>query len=96
MAYTRHHRAWQDKPGSYDSLHQSRLWESQNAYGLPELRHSPLSSLPRYLVAYKDRIRDRRFDPSEAAVHFFLDDYRFEVVWQRPQKALYQFQKRLA
>lgn len=39
-------------------------------------------------MAYRQRVRSPRFDPARAAVHFFLDDYRFETVWARPARAL--------
>jgi hypothetical protein len=45
------------------------------------------------LVAYRTRIRSKTFDFNTAAVHFFLDDYRFETVWSRPQRALEHLSK---
>lgn len=48
----------------------------------------PLSAIPEWLVAYRTRVRSPRFDFDRAAVHFFLDDYRFETVWARPERAL--------
>jgi hypothetical protein len=38
------------------------------------------------LVAYTDRHAATIAGP--AAVHFFLDDYRFEVVWSKPERGL--------
>jgi hypothetical protein len=43
--------------------------------------------VPRWLVPYRTRIRSQ-CDLDDGAVHFFLDDYRFETVWSRPRKAL--------
>ena len=39
------------------------------------------------------RIRSPRFDFNRAATHFFLDDYRFETVWARPERALEHLRK---
>jgi hypothetical protein len=81
-------RSWQCKPGSFDVLNASRLFETDNALGIPSLKHTPLSAVPDWLVAYRTRVRSPQFDFSRAAVHFFLDDYRFETVWARPRRAL--------
>ncbi len=86
-------QAWQHKPGSFDALNASRLFVADNPLGIPALRHTPLSAIPDWLVAYRTRIRSPRFDFSRAAVHFFLDDYRFETVWARPERALEHLRK---
>ncbi len=86
MSQSRHR--WQSKPGSFDALNASRLFPADNPLGIPNLHHTPLSAIPETLVAYRTRIRAQDFDFSRAAVHFFLDDYRFETVWSRPEKAL--------
>ncbi len=84
---TRSSHRWANKPGSFDALHATRLFPSSNEYGIPDMRHTPTGRLPAWLVAYRERIRGTR-PPGEGAVHFFLDDYRFETVWSRPFKAL--------
>jgi hypothetical protein len=84
---------WACKPGSFDALNASRLFDTGNPLGIPTLRHTPLSAVPEWLVAYRQRIRSLRFDFSHAAVHFFLDDYRFETVWARPERALEHLRK---
>jgi hypothetical protein len=84
---TRTSHRWQSKPGSFDTLHAQQLFPSGNTYGIPDLRHTPLSRIPAWLVPYRQRIRVN--EPlDDGAVHFFLDDYRFETVWNRPVKAL--------
>ncbi len=85
--------SWAVKPGSLDALNTSRLFDTDNRLGIPGLLHTPLSAIPEWLVAYRDRIRSPRFDFSRAAVHFFLDDYRFETVWSRPERALEHLSK---
>ncbi len=84
---TRTAHRWQSKPGGYDALHATQLFSSSNQYGIPDLQHTPTSRIPAWLVPYRQRIRAN--EPlDDGAVHFFLDDYRFETVWSRPLKAL--------
>ncbi len=84
---TRTSHRWQHKPGNYDSLHATHLFSSGNTYGIPDLHHTPVSQIPDWLVPYRQRIRVN--EPlDDGAVHFFLDDYRFETTWSRPWKAL--------
>ena len=54
-----------------------------NHLGIPELLPAEAGRLPAWLVPYRTRIRAER-PPADGAVHFFLDDYRFETVWSRP------------
>lgn len=84
---TRTSHRWQHKPGGYDVLHATQLFPSNNKYGIPQLRHTPTNPIPAWLVPYRQRIRAN--EPlDDGAVHFFLDDYRFETTWSRPWKAL--------
>jgi hypothetical protein len=84
---TRTSHRWRSKPGSFDSLHTTRLFPSGNDYGIPDLRHTPVRAIPAWLVPYRQRIRASE-PPADGGVHFFMDDYRFETVWSRPHKAL--------
>ncbi len=84
---TRTSHRWQSKPGSFDTLHAMQLFSSRNVYGIPELLHTPAERIPAWLVPYRQRIRGNA-PLDDGAVHFFLDDYRFETVWNRPWKAL--------
>ena len=92
MPMTRTSHRWQSKPGSFDALHAAHLFPSGNPYGIPDLAHTPIHQIPAWLVPYRQRIRAK--EPGapgvsdEGCVHFFLDDYRFETVWNRPFKAL--------
>ncbi len=84
---TRTSHRWQHKPGNYDTLHAARLFPSSNEYGIPDLHHTSADQIPDWLVPYRQRIRVN--EPlDDGAVHFFLDDYRFETTWSRPWKAL--------
>ena len=83
---------WQTRPGSYDATHAEQLFPSDNAYDIPDLPAVPLSVTPHWLVPYGQRLRSNG-GLSDGAVHFFLDDYRFETVWSRPNKALQHLSK---
>ena len=89
---TRTSHRWQSKPGSFDALHATQLFPADNAWGIPVLAHTPVSRVPGWLVPYRQRIRANQPGgqgvPEDGCVHFFLDDYRFETVWNRPVKAL--------
>lgn len=73
-------------PGSFDALHTQQLFVSDNSFGIPCVPHAPLSYTPDRFIAYRTRVRDQQ-GTHGAALHFFLDDYRFETVWSRPLKA---------
>jgi hypothetical protein len=89
---TRTSHRWQSKPGSFDALHAAQIFPADNAWGIPVLAHTPASQVPGWLVPYRQRIRANepgtRSMHEDGCVHFFLDDYRFETVWNRPVKAL--------
>ena len=85
---TRTSRRWQTTPGSFDALHTDQLFASgDNPYGIPSIPHASLSYTPQWLAPYRTRIRSKN-GTFGGAVHFFLDDYRFETTWSRPSKAL--------
>lgn len=84
---TRSSHRWQSRPGGFDVLNGAHLFPSDNDLGIPTLHHTSLTQVPRWLAPYCTRIRSQR-EPADGAVHFFLDDYRFETVWSRPRKAL--------
>ena len=84
---TRTSHRWQSQPGSFDTLHANQLFPSDNTWGIPVLQHTSVSRAPDWLVPYRQRIRAHE-SLTDGCVHFFLDDYRFETVWNRPVKAL--------
>ncbi len=82
---TRSSHRWASLPGNFDRLNTRALWPSDNEWGIPTL---PTASFePIRLVAYTDR-RAIANAGTDAAVHFFLDDYRFETVWSKPERGL--------
>jgi hypothetical protein len=84
---TRSSHRWQGRPGSFDALNTSYLFPSDNELGIPALQHASIDLLPSWLIPYRTRVRCQQ-ELTDGAVHFFLDDYRFETVWNRPHKAL--------
>lgn len=83
---TRSSATWQARPGSFDTVNVSRgVFPAANAWGIPDLMRS-VGPLPRWAAPYGQRIR--RTDMDGGMLHFFLDDYRFEAVWSRPQQTL--------
>lgn len=86
---TRSSENWKVKPGGWDSTNvQLRNFSSSNYYGFPSLAPARFEiDGSRKLLSYKHR-DDRGNKHAEAICHFFLDDYRFESVWNRPDTGL--------
>jgi hypothetical protein len=61
------------------------IFPSADALGVPLIKAEGFE--PSYLVPHRQKVRTDR--PVEGgAVHFFLDDERFEPVWKTPEKGL--------
>ncbi|GAB3462464.1 DUF4417 domain-containing protein [Actinophytocola sediminis] len=89
---------WAEVPGNWDKLNLRAVFESDNLWGIPALPAARW--VPARLVAYNDRAGVERWsdDPwatvdPRTAVHFFLDDYRFETVWSKPERGLSRCQR---
>lgn len=82
---TRSSHRWAEMPGNWDRLNTRALFGSGNDWGIPDLPAATWE--PARLVAYNDRHGTRTVGPG-SAVHFFLDDYRFETVWTKPERGL--------
>ena len=54
---TRTSHRWQDRPGSFDALHATELFPSDNAPGIPCLAHISIERIPAWLAPYRTRIR---------------------------------------
>ena len=86
---TRSTRNWQRLPGHFDVLHlHRRHYPSSNRWGFPDLIPQTFT-LPSALslLSYKAR-DDQGHHHARALCHFFLDDYRFESVWTKPDQGL--------
>jgi hypothetical protein len=78
---------WKTLPGNFHALNTNWLFESDNEWGIPRVPPAYRSAVPEWLTKYQQRIRSEA-EVGKGAVHFFLDDYRFESVWKSPHKAL--------
>jgi hypothetical protein len=87
---TRTSHRWNDLPGSFDTVNARRIYSSANEYGIPDL--PPATVIPAQLVSYSDRYACETAKPG-TAVHTFLDDYRFEICWSKPQRPLSRLQR---
>ncbi|MEZ4641741.1 MAG: DUF4417 domain-containing protein [Chloroflexota bacterium] len=70
-----------------DPLNLSYRFPGDNDLDIPMLAHTPLARVPGWLLPYRQRTEDPAL-VREAGLHFFLSDYRFEAVWNRPQQTL--------
>ena len=69
-----------------DPIADKPLYPSDNRYGIPDLRYTPQSHIPDWLIPYRTRVR-RGQSVEGGAVHFFLYDAIFESVWNCPLKS---------
>lgn len=82
---------WKKKSGDTNALNTDWLFETDNEYGFPVVRSSPNFSavdlLPFHMA--KSLLKD----DLNKAVHFFIDDYKFEQIWRTPFKYVPMFLK---
>ncbi len=82
---------WRTIPGSFDALHLHRhLFPAQHPLGFPDLlpQDFVIQDLDAWkLLPYHTTERDPD-NLGNAICHFFIDDYRFESVWSRPETGL--------
>jgi hypothetical protein len=96
LGATKSSHRWAELPGNWDRLNTRALYRSDNPWGIPTLpaatlvpaRLVPYHSRPATRAAARPTAAGRPVGPPAAAVHFFLDDYRFEVVWSKPERGL--------
>lgn len=86
MFKTRSSDNWNTQPGKFDTLNLRMRFPSSNTYGLPDLQ--PTDFVPSCLAAW-NMPRHREYAAlSGGALHFYLDDYRFENAWFSPERLL--------
>lgn len=85
LAGTRSSHWWQSRPGRMDPLNLRALWPSTNHHGIPDL--APCDFEPEQLAAWHHPA-GRAAATGTGALHFFLDDYRFERTWTAPDAAM--------
>lgn len=77
---------WESTPGNIDSLNTEYMFDSNNIYGIPDLL--PETTIPKDLIMYGTEVRRSYAQTRGKTVHFFLDDYKFEPLWNKPKKTL--------
>ncbi len=84
--YTRTSSNWASLPGYFDRFNTFEIYESNNEYGIPDLLNTN-PPIPDNLVPYNIRVRSQ-IGYKGLGIHFFLDDYRFEGCWVKPENCL--------
>lgn len=86
---TRSSSNWIIKPGGWDSTNiQRRQFKSSDPWGFPDLAPTKIKiTREQKLLSYTHR-DDKGNQHAAAICHFFLDDYRFESVWNKPDTGL--------
>ncbi|MBQ3421338.1 MAG: DUF4417 domain-containing protein, partial [Romboutsia sp.] len=83
LELTRTSKYWSEVPGNADPLNLMKaVFESDNNYGIPTIIGQDF--VPTDLVMYGQEIRRPKKDTWDKTIHFFLDDYKFEPLWNRP------------
>ena len=77
---------WETTPGNIDSLNTEFMFESSNIYGIPDML--PEKTIPKDLIMYGTEVRRSYAQTKGKTAHFFLDDYKFEPLWNKPKKTL--------
>ena len=77
---------WNSTPGNINSLNTDYIFESDNKYNIPNIL--PETEIPKELIMYGTEVRRSYAQTKDKTVHFFLDDYKFEPLWNRPIKTL--------
>ena len=76
---TRSSKNWKaNMPGGWDALNTHALYPAANLYGIPMLKYTTAPEVNELVPFTSIGSLPRH------ACHFFLDDYRFERVWNRP------------
>ena len=84
LSGTRSSDRWDWRPGSFDRLNLRHIFPSENEWGIPSLART--YTIPSSLAAWHD-ITGIKKNPA-SFVHFFLDDYHFESVWNKPERSI--------
>lgn len=78
---------WESTPGNIDTLNVfTRNYPSSNKYGIPDILDTPF--VPEGLVPYDTQVKRKYAQVRGKCVHFFLDDHKFEPLWNKPNKTL--------
>lgn len=78
-------QVWKKLPGNMDTLNMNTIFYSDNEFGIPTIDKDLF--VPEWVIPAKQRIQSDR-DVSNGAIHFFVDDYHFETMWNRTNQTL--------
>ncbi|MGM1051830.1 MAG: DUF4417 domain-containing protein [Pseudomonadota bacterium] len=78
--------AWTSKPGGWDTTGTREVFASASPLGIPDLLPQDFTTLPDDFRIQP--YRTKRVDERRDLCHFYLDDYRFETTWNKPNAAL--------
>lgn len=77
---------WRNKPEKIDVLNSHVIFGRVSKWGIPTI--DPCDFVPSMLAAWHDPRGREDAAKQGGALHFFLDDYRFERVWSDPHGTL--------
>jgi hypothetical protein len=83
---------WITRFGTFDALHREELFDGEDKkFGIPDVLRMPLPHpLPKAFVDWPHR----KSFPEGTGLHFFVDDYQFERVWNHPHWYVEEFKRR--
>lgn len=81
---------WKGKSGDTNKLNTDWLFDTDNEFGFPVVASSPDFKAADLIPFHIAKTEKRRKD-EDRAVHFFIDDYKFEQVWSRPHQYIDMF-----
>lgn len=83
---TRTSERWPSEPSTMDTINAKVIWPHAGKWGIPTM--DPCDFEPSMLADWHDPHGRKEAAETGGALHFFLDDYRFERVWKFPHKTL--------
>lgn len=86
MFGTRRSAHWDTQPGKFDVLNLRMVFPSSSTSGIPDIARSDF--IPDTLAAWNMPRHREYAGQFGGALHFFLDDYRFETAWSSPERLL--------
>lgn len=86
MFGTRRSAHWDTQPGKFDVLNLRMVFPSSSTSGIPDIAASDF--IPDTLAAWNMPRHREYAGQFGGALHFFLDDYRFETAWSSPERLL--------
>lgn len=91
-AGTTYKQTWVTRFGTFDALHREERFDGEDKrFGIPDVLRLPLPlPLPEAFIDWPHR----KSFPEGTGLHFFVDDYQFERVWNHPHWYVKEFKTR--